>query len=193
MVNHAYYYAFKDEARRRTRDALNKRLIQSGDLQRWTGLTLCSILGEECGNALDAADARTSLVDPRTGEQTNWTNVTYKTLPRPDHFDLAVWQRIEGNQELVALALGVPSKGHNHLTLKWIETFPGENGLGGLSVIPILACAEEYANLLSCKRVLIWEPLESKTFERFGYSRYRHPHVAHGGFYLGKELRDDSE
>jgi hypothetical protein len=110
-------------------------------------------------------------------------------LPQKDHFDLAIWQKIEEKQVLVALAVGNPSRSRTHLTVKWIERFYGLSYLGGRALWPILACAEEYGKLLGSERVLIKDPVDSKKFERYGYIKYHHPHVPHGGNYLGKELR----
>lgn len=50
----------------------------------------------------------------------------------------------------------------------------------------ILACAEEYAKLLGCKRVLIKNPVDPHKYQRYGYQPYQLRHVPVA--YLCKEL-----
>jgi len=191
MNDFAYYYVLKDEARRRTVDALNKRLLRSGSVRRWDKVTLCSILGDDVGDALKfAAEEWPKYYGPKThtGFGVSWEQLAYKFLHRPSHFDLAIWQEIDGKPVLVALALGNPSSGKTHLTVKWVERYFGPNHIAGRALVPILACAEEYAKLLGSERVLIKDPVDASKYERYGYAPFRHPHVAHGGNYLGKEL-----
>ena len=56
-------------------------------------------------------------------------------------------------------------------------------------LLPILACAEEYAKLIKCKRVLIKNPVDPSKYERYGYEPYRIPRVY--APYLCKELSYD--
>lgn len=191
MTDFAYYYVLKNEARKRTVEAINKRLLKTGNIKRWDKLTLCSILGTDVGNALRFATEEWPKyygADTHTGFTVGWEQLLHRYLPRKDHFDLAVWQEVEGRQCLVALAIGNPSHGRTHLTVKWIERYFGNNHLGGRALWPILTCAEEYARLIGSERVLIKDPVDPGKYERYGYTRYRHPQVAHGGNYFGKEL-----
>jgi hypothetical protein len=189
-----YYTMLKEEARRRTMNAVNKRVLKSGDMRSWDKTTLCSIGGQEVGNALEFAEIEwPKHYGPHThnGFTESWTKLNYRYSPRKNHFDLAIWQEVEGSQVLVALALGNPSSGGTHLTVKWVERFYGHNYLAGRALWPILTCAEEYAKLLGCQRVLIKDPVDITKYERYGYAEYRHPNVAHGGDYLAKELNDE--
>ena len=173
-------------------DAVNKRLLSTGAIKNWNNTTLCSILGNEVGDALTfARDEWPKFYNASThfGFKDSWEKLTYRYLPQNDHFDLAIWQKIDGKQTLVALALGNPSHARTHLTVKWIERFYGPNYLSGRALWPILTCAEEYAKLLGCERILIKDPVDSGKYERYGYTDYCHPHVSHGGDYLGKELK----
>lgn len=191
MSDLAYYYVLKNEARKRTIDAVNKRLLKTGGIKHWDKTTLCSIVGDEKGDALEFARSEWPQYYPSgySGLSEPWEQLVYRYLPRKDHFDLAIWQDVGGKQVLVALALGNPSHGRTHLTIKWIERFYGDHYLQGRALWPILTCAEEYAKLLGCERVLIKDAVDSGKYRRYGYVDYHHPHLAHGGNYLGKELK----
>jgi hypothetical protein len=192
--NFAYYYALQNFARRRTAERINRRLLRTGDLRRWDNLTLCSILGKEVGDALQYAEEVWPQYygeDTHHGFATKWRDLVYKAISDPDHFNLAIWQKVEGKYCLVALALGAPSNGRTLLTLKWIERFFGDNYLSGRALWPILSCAEDYARLLGCKRVLVKDPVDPRKYERYGYTTYKHPGVKFGGNYLGKEMAYD--
>lgn len=187
----AYYYALQSIARERTALQINRRLLRSGGLKRWDNLTLCSILGQDAGDAIDFAENEWPKYyndDTHWGFAEKWRDIVYKATNDPDHFNLAVWQKVEGEQTLVALALGRPSNGRTLLTLKWIERFFGQTYLGGRALWPILTCAEEYARLLGCERVLIKDPVDRLKYERYGYEAYLHPGVRFGGDYLGKDV-----
>ncbi|MCC5993580.1 MAG: hypothetical protein JJT99_13785 [Rhodobacteraceae bacterium] len=187
----AYYYALQNIARRRTAERINRRVLRSGDIQRWDNLTLCSILGREAGDALKyAEEVWPKYYNDQThhGFATKWRDLVYRSMNDPDHFNLAIWQKVEGEQCLVALALGSPSNARTLLTLKWIERFFGHNYLAGRALWPILSCAEDYARLLGCERVLIKDPVDPRKYQRYGYAVYRHPGVRFGGVYLGKEM-----
>jgi len=187
-----YFYLLKDEARNRTMNSVNKRLLKTGNIQKWDATTLCSIIGEEIGDAIEFATEEWPKyygAETHSGFSDSWEKLLYRYLPQKDHFDLAIWQKVDGKQVLVALAIGNPSRARTHLTIKWIERYYGSNYLAGRALWPILTCAEEYAKLLGCERVLIKDPVDTGKYERYGYSPYHHPYVAHGGDYLGKELK----
>ncbi len=174
-------------------DAVNKRLLRTGEIQNWDKTTLCSIMNDDKGSALKFAMEEWPKFysdDTHNGFQETWEKLVYRYLPRKDHFDLAIWQEIDGKEVLVALAIGNPSHSRTHLTIKWIERFYGHSYLGGRALWPILTCAEEYAKLLGSERVLIKDPVDTGKYERYGYKTYRHPHVRFGGNYLGKELNN---
>jgi hypothetical protein len=84
------------------------------------------------------------------------------------------------------MALGKPSSGKTHLTINWVERSFAPTYLRGGTLLPILACAEEYAKLLGCKRVLIKNPIEPSKYARYGYAPYRLRNVSSA--YLCKEL-----
>lgn len=191
MSDLAYFYVLKDEARRRTIEAINKRVLKSGGMKNWDKTTLCSIMGQDVGNAIEFARdewPRFYGEDTHNGFKDSWEKLAFRYWPQKDHFDLAVWQEVDGTPVLVALAIGNPSRARTHLTIKWVERYYGRNYLAGRALWPILTCAEEYAKLLGCERVLIKDPVDSRKYERYGYIKYRHPNVPHGGNYLAKEL-----
>lgn len=129
--------------------------------------------------------------DTHEGFPDTWEALHYRYSPQKDHFNLAIWQKVDDDQVLVALAIGNPSRGRKHLTVKWVERFYGHNYLTGRALWPILTCAEEYAKLINCERLLIKDPVDSGKYERYGYTKYLHPQVAYGGNYLAKELQDE--
>ena len=191
MDDSAYFYTLQMEARRRTIHAIHRRIQVSGNIKQWDKLTLCSILGRDIGDALEFARVEwPKYYGPDTHEGLNmdWERVVKARSVDPDHFNLAIWQEIDGVNILVAMAIGNPSHGRNHLTVKWIERFYGHNYLGGRALWPILTCAEEYAKLLGAQRVLIKDPVDSRKYGRYGYADYIHPNVKHGGCYMEKEF-----
>lgn len=191
MSDRAYYYVLKDEARRRTVAALNKRLLRTGNIAPWDRLTLCSVMGTEVGDALHfAATEWPEHYGPgtHTGFSVSWEKLAYRFWHEPDHFDLAIWQHVGDRPVLVALALGSASHARTHLTVKWVERYFGPNQLAGRALFAILTCAEEYAKLLGSKRVLVKDAVDPAKYGKYGYTPYYHPNVAYGGNYLGKEL-----
>lgn len=190
-MDYAYYYALNNEARKRTVESINKRLLRSGGIKHWNKLTLCSIIGDEVGDAFKFAAEewpKHYSNETHSGFPESWENLYFRYRPGKDLFELAIWQEVEDVQVLVALALGNPSHARTHLTVKWVERFFGHNYLAGRALWPILTCAEEYAKLLGAERVLIKDPVDSNKYERYGYAPYCHPNVAYGGDYYGKEL-----
>ena len=87
---------------------------------------------------------------------------------------------------LQGLALGKPSDGKTHLTINWVERSFAPTYMRGGILLPILACAEEYARLSGCRRVLIKNPDEPSKYARYGYETYRLRRVS--AAYLCKEL-----
>jgi hypothetical protein len=187
-----YYYGLQAEARTRVMNSLNRRLLKSGGIQRWDNLTLASILGRQPGDALTFAQDVWPQHYPKGyhGLAQDWTSLAFKNMNDPDHFNLAIWQKIEGEQRLVALALGNPSARRRYMTVKWVERFYGPNHLAGRALWPILVCAEEYARLLGSEKVLIKDPVDPSKYQRYGYEVFNHPGVRFGGSYLGKDVTD---
>lgn len=195
MADSIYYYALKAEARERVQKSLNSRILrEAGSLPIFDKMTLSSIASPGTPDALAyARDVWPQFYDPAgwNGFGVSWHDIVLPRLRDRDMFDLAIWQEVDGEQVLAALALGNPSNGRTHLTLKWLERFMGHTHVSGRVAFITLACAEEYAKLLGCQRVLIKDPLVPQLYERYGYSAYRHPYVRHGGNYMSKELAHD--
>ncbi len=120
------------------------------------------------------------------GFSESWETLFYKFAPTPSFFDVAIWQQIGGSDVLQAMALGKPSDGKTHLTINWVERSFAPTYLRGGALLPILACAEEYAKLLGCQRVLIKNPIDPTKYARYRYVPYRIRRVA--ATYLCKEL-----
>lgn len=192
MDNKLYYYALNVEARSRTQNALNARILREpGSLQKFDRLTLCSIVSPDMPSALEfATEEWPKHYAPETfqGFGVSWYDIVVPKLSDPDVFELAIWQEVEGKQVLAALAFGNPSHARSHLTVKWVERFYGHTYVGGRVLLVVLSCAEEYAKLLGSQRVLIKDPLVPQKYERYGYTAFTHPYVPHGGNYMAKEL-----
>lgn len=124
--------------------------------------------------------------ETHNGFSESWEILHKKFQPIPAYFDLAIWQRIGSETVLQGLALGKPSDGKTHLTLNWVERSFAPTYLPGGILLPILACAQEYARLLGCRRILIKNPVDPTKYERYGYSPYELRRVR--AAYLCKEL-----
>lgn len=187
-----YYYALQNEARKRTTSAFNARIMREpGSIQYFDGLTICSIISPDMPSALDfAANEWPKFYGTNTfqGFSKSWEDIIIPRLSEISAFDLAIWQRMGGADVLAALAFGTLSNAKTQLTIKWVERYQGHTHIAGRALLPILTCAEEYAKLLGCLRVLIKDPISPAKYRRYGYSDYAHPYVRYGGNYLGKEL-----
>lgn len=180
----AYYYTLRTEARRRVVEQLNRRATTPEHRQIWDGITLASVTPEAVEYARLNWPKYYGL-DTHPGFQSSWDRLFYRFVQMPDHFGLTIWQQTGDIKVLQGMALGKPSRAKTHLTINWVErSFEPTYFRGGV-LIPILACAEEYANLLGCQRVLIKDPVDPKVYERYGYA----PFTLHkGADYLAKEM-----
>jgi hypothetical protein len=166
-----YYDTLRRIAREAVARDINKLIAKHNLHDRWHSVTLASI---DTG-ALDYARLEWPKYysnQTHTGFKYSWEKLYHKFAGRPAHFNLAVWQRVGDQLVLQAMALGKPSDGKSHLTLNWGERFFGPNYLGG-ALLLILGCAEEYAKLLGCKRVLIKEPVDPKKYARYLYEPHK--------------------
>jgi hypothetical protein len=181
--DHAYYYALKSAARTRVVTALNSKIKQHGNREAWDKLTLCSINKDSTNYS--RLEWPKYYTEKWKGFPDSWERLFHKFVHRPSYFDLAVWQELNGKKVLQGMALGKPSNGKTHLCVNWVErSFEPTYFRGGI-LLPVLACAEEYAKLLGCQRVLIKDPIDPIVYERYGYAPFR---VRIAGNYLAKEL-----
>lgn len=151
----------------------------------WNGMVIGSINTNAVGQARTEWPKYYSDAT-HNGFVESWELLYRKFVPIPSFFDLAIWKQSSGQMKLQALALGKPSDGKTHLALHWVERSFGPDGFRGGVLLPILACAEEYARLLGCKRVLIKNPVDPAKYARYGYQEYRLRRVY--AAYLCKEL-----
>lgn len=183
--DHAYYYALRLNSRKAVADSLMNKIVNAKNKMPWSGITLASINRK----AIDYARlewARHYSEDTHNGFIESWDVLHRRFQARPSFFDLAIWQRIGTEDVLQGLALGRPSNGKTHLTLNWVERSFAPTYLRGGILLPVLACAEEYAKLLGSKRVLIKDPVDPHVYGRYGYSPYKLRRVP--AVYLCKEL-----
>lgn len=184
-AKHAYYYALKRASRQQVVNDFMAAIKPGSAPGIWNGM----IIGSIDKRATDYA----RLEWPKQySDQTHhgfiesWEALYRKFLLIPSFFDVAIWQRNGPTPVLQGLALGKPSDGKTHLTVNWVERSFEPTYLRGGILLPVLACAEEYARLLQCKRVLIKNPVDPSKYERYGYQSYRLPRVK--AAYLYKEL-----
>lgn len=180
-----YYYALRTLARKKTVEALNSRIKNPSVYESWRGLTLGSIDST-------AYDFARQEWPKHYGDSTHhgfvlsWERLYHKFAHRPSFFDLAIWQEMDGQRVLQALALGKPSNGKNLLILNWVERSFAPSYLKGGALLPILACAEEYTKLLGARKVLIKDPVDPLKYARYGYTPCSLP--TRRGFYLEKDV-----
>lgn len=184
LSDHAYFYVLKNEARRRVVDALNKKIVNKGNRVAWENLILCSINQE----ALDYARLEWSKHygnDTHHGFLYSWERIYHRFFHRPSFFDVAIWQDISGRRVLQGMALGKPSNTKASLSINWVErSFEPTYFRGGI-LLPVLACAEEYAKLLGSSRVVIKDAVDPALYGRYGYTPLRMKKV---GEVLVKEM-----
>jgi hypothetical protein len=116
----------------------------------------------------------------------SWERLYHRYFHRPSFFDLAIWQTLNGEDVLQALALGQPSNGKSQLNLNWIERSFAPTYLRCGALLPILACAEEYAKLIGAARVVVKDAVDPAVYARYGYEMVRLPHGA--GVHPVKEI-----
>jgi hypothetical protein len=182
----SYYQTLRTDARKRVVDALNRRIKGPSEREKWKGITLASMNQE----ALEYARKewpKFYAYTPATynGLPVSWERLYFVYMAKLSNFNIAVWQTVGDEKHLQGLALGKPSRGKTHLTINWIERSYAPTYLQGGVLLPILACAEEYAKLLGCECVLIKEPADANEFGKFGYDGYN---AALGVAYVKKEL-----
>ena len=185
IKDYAYYYSLRNESRQRIAASINKKAIQSKRLTEWKLVTLSSIDKA----AIDYARLEwTKFYSKEThmGFEYSWEKLIHRFSARPSFFDLAIWQQIGELRVLQGMALGRPSNAKKHLTINWIERSFQPTYLKPGILAVVLGCAEEYAKLVGCRKVLIKSPVDPLSYERYGYAQYKHPQVR--GTYVCKEL-----
>lgn len=170
----AYYYTLKNSARLKVAEALNQKIKEAGNRAAWDGLTLRSINIK----ALEYARLEwPKFYGPAThaGFEYSWERLVHKFQHNPAYFDLAIWQNIQGHDVLQGLALGRPSSGKKNLHVNWIERSLAPSYYRGGILLPISACAEEYAKLLGSERVVIKNAVDPEKYQRYGYAPSGNP------------------
>ena len=173
MHDKAYYYGLNTIARNDTLNFLNNRIKKDGGAVEWDGTELASISDE----AIEYAETEwpkyySNSEDSHQGFSKAWSSIWYHTNLQPSNFNLAIWQKLNGNKVLQGLAVGKTSEGKEHLTLNWVERNFGPQYHRFGILIPTLMCFERYASLLGCKRVLIKNPIDPSKYTRYGYKSF---------------------
>jgi hypothetical protein len=182
--NYAYYYTLKYHSRKRIVNSINNKVEKMKDFGCWGKLSLSTIDSE----AIEYARLEWPKfygTETHGGFPFSWERLFHKFRNRPSFFDIAVWQIVDGKRVLQGMALGRPSNRKTHLSINWVERSFAPTYLKSGVLWPILACAEEYAKLLGCQRVLIRDAVDPHKYERYGYERRRMKFV---GPVLIKEL-----
>lgn len=86
-----------------------------------------------------------------------WDQIFQQVRRTPRRFDIAIW---DGGR-LCGMACGMASRGHQHLTVKWLERFRTDSGPGlrGMVAEIALTAADHYAAILGQENVRIKDPL----------------------------------
>ncbi|WP_417269953.1 hypothetical protein [Celeribacter sp.] len=182
----AYYYGLRTIARKRALDDFNKFVCAHGGAAEWDASSLASI-DEEAINYAETVWPKYYGKSTHTGFQRNWSSIWHQATLQPAHFELAIWQEVEGNRVLQGLACGSASSGREHLTLNWVERNFGPEYIKYGVLTPILSCFEHYAHLLGASRALIKNPIDPSIYEKYGYTPIQIKR-AKGVAFLGKEL-----
>jgi len=183
-----YYYTLRQQARSRVVDALNRRIKTEKHREIWRGITLASIKQD----AIDYTQFKWPKYydgDNYSPIPTTWEQLYYSYSQKISHFNVAIWQTLPDGAVLRGLAFGKPSHGKTHLTINWIERSPEPDYFKGGVLLPILSCAEEYAKLLGCERVLVKNPIDASEFKKYGYGPS--DRVPKRATYVAKELKND--
>lgn len=167
-LDEVYYYSLRAASRSRVVQSLNRRIKTGEDHQVWQGLTICSIDRA----AIDYARLEWPKYygDQFGGLPHSWERLTHKYRPNPAYFDVAIWQKVNGEDVLQGMAIGQPSNGKTRLSIYFLERSFAPNYLKAGVELPILSCAEEYAKLLGSKHVVLRNPLDPGAFTPYGYA-----------------------
>jgi hypothetical protein len=163
-----YYYVLRRRARERVASSIDQKIEQGANGDRWKAVQLASITNE----AVTYAQLEwRKFYSPETHEgfAHSWERLWYRFKNCPSHFDIAIWQVVNGQRQLQALALGKPNRSKSHLSLNWIERSFAPTYLPG-SLVPVIACAEEYAKLLGCREVRVKDAVDPEKYTRYGYN-----------------------
>jgi hypothetical protein len=182
----AYYYALRLSARNVVANAMILRMRRTGQGGLWQPLVLSSINPEAIRQATEEWP-RYYSAETHMGFTISWEQIYRKFSMRPSFFDLAVWQNIEGKQILQGLSIGRPSRGKKNLNLHYIERSFAPTYLKGGILLPVFACAQEYAKLLECERLVIRNPIDPAVYTRYGFKDYDPGHGTSGRF-MSKEI-----
>jgi hypothetical protein len=180
----SYYYTLRNKSRETVRNALNNRIQKEGGLDSWNRLTLCSIDQKSLDYARREWPKHYSE-STHLGFEHSWEKLFHRFAHNPAHFDLAIWQVVDEKHVLQGMALGRPSRGKRNLSINWIERSYEPTYFKGGVLLPILACAEEYAKLLGSERVHVKNAVDPEVFIKYGYVPFGTP--KHKG--LCKELK----
>ncbi|WP_424981611.1 hypothetical protein [Maritalea sp. S77] len=185
MKDHELFYQrLLQEAQKRAVDRFNRHLKSPDERKVWRGLTIGTITDE----AIDIADNEWHEYyedEGWCGFSISWQRLSYKFEPIPSHFSTAVWQEIGDEKILQGMAYGKFNKSKSALYVNFVERSFAPTYFKGGILLPILACAEEYALLVEAKEVRINEPLDASIYERYGYKA---PDGDKRAKYLAKEL-----
>lgn len=182
---YAYYQTLRTHARATVVKAFNRRIKSPQERETWKGITLASI-DREAVEYARIEWPKHYRDDTHHGLSVSWERLYYRFGAKAANFNVAVWQTVGDAKILQGLAVGKPSDGKKHLTINWVERSYAPTYFKGGVLLPILACAEEYAKLLGCERVLVKDAVDARPFEKYGYAPF--VDAPPRGVYLSKEL-----
>lgn len=183
----AIYAQMKLAAREQTTKNFKRMIKTRADFDRWDGTVLRSIQPDALQYARVEWPKFYNNSGKFNGFEKGWDELYRIYHHRPSFFDLAIWQRVGGEDVLQGLCLGRPSRGKTHLSLHWIERSFAPTYMKGGILDPVIDCALQYAKLLECERILIKNPIDSTLYDRYGFRPCKVPNTR--GDYLSKELK----
>lgn len=180
------YDQLKFIARQHVAESFSRRFQLEGQVHLWDNTILESISDA----ALEyAANVWPKYYDPENGINglgSGWAEFYKKYFYTPSFFDLAIWQKINGERVLQGLCLGRPSRGKEHLRIFRVESSRAPNYFKGGIYAPMLACAQRYAEFLECERLIVKKTIDINGLSKYGFQPFN---LRQGyGDFLSKEL-----
>lgn len=97
----------------------------------------------------------------------SWDLLAVHFRKRPKRFEVALW----GGSTLCALAVGLPSRGEDNLTLHFLERYWGTNPISGYIAPIVIDAADNYAAILGKRSLKIKNPVRGAVhiYETLGF------------------------
>jgi hypothetical protein len=166
-----HYYILRFRAREAVVNDILRRLREEGGEDKWHNIKLASLGIEAVRYAAENWHRVDRLMDRFHAPDRE--HHFFSTIARPSHFGVAVWQSGTEADVLHGIAMGRPSNNKTSLTINWIERSYDPSFPKGGILLPVMACAEEYAKLLGCRTIYVKNPVDGNALADYGYRHIR--------------------